>query len=287
MNALDTPSSPDERATHMLDGQSGTVLRTILLGGTEMTVDGTRGLVFVINLAGRLYVLDAQTGSLLHATSIDQGASAIVVDEHSGHVFISSRGPSSHGMLIRGYGEVSIIAAHSGAVLRAVTLGPDQVPGTLAVSEALGRVFVAETDDMVGVLDAHSGAVLHTIRVGQYPQDIAVDPRTRHVFVANTYSDSVNMLDARTGAVLRTVPVGFRPVGLAVNSPGGRVFVVNNGDNTVSMLDARSGTILRTTPVGQDPSEVTADAVAGHAFVELAHGVRMLDATSGQTLPTR
>ncbi|MGH2410841.1 MAG: YncE family protein [Chloroflexota bacterium] len=274
----------DESSVHMLDSRSGALLRTILVGGTELAVDDERGLIFVANLSGHLYVLNARSLALVRVVPIDQHAAAIVVDEQSGRVFISSWGPGSHGTLTRGYGEVSVLAAYGKAMLRTDTLGFGQYPVAAVVDSPIGRIFVAYSDGTVGTLDLQGGTVLRTVPVGAFPDNLAVDTQTARVFVANAYGNSVSVLDARTGMVLGSVPVGYRPEGISADARSGRVFVANMGGDTVSVLDARSGAVLHTTTVGRSPSEVAVDATAGHAFVEIAGGVRMLDAADGQVL---
>ena len=67
-----------------------------------------------------------------------------------------------------------------------------------------------------------------TIAVGRVPTAVAVDARTRRVFVANLGSNTVSMLDATSGAVLATVVVAPHPSALAVATTAGRVFVVSD-----------------------------------------------------------
>jgi DNA-binding beta-propeller fold protein YncE len=94
--------------------------------------------------------------------------------------------------------------------------------------------------------------VVRTIAVGSAPLALAVDGRTRHVFVANFGSASVSMLDAGSGAVLATTAVDPYPDALAIATRPGRVFVVNvgapTGTNRMHVLDAVSGRLLRTLP---------------------------------------
>ena len=135
---------------------------------------------------------------------------------------------------------------------------------------------------------------------------MAVDARTKRLFVVNVDEDTVSVLDARSGALLHTVHVGQSPTAVAVDERTGRVFVVNSHTDpyriptergSVSMLDARSGAALRTIPVGWDPTVAAVDERKGRIFVVnrnidsrgrlIGNGsVSVLDARSGTVLRT-
>lgn len=165
-----------------------------------------------------------------------------------------------------------------------------------------------------------ASAVLRTVRVGLHPSAVAVDARTRRVFVLNrgplhdnnvgtrTGFGSVSMLDAATGTVVRTVPVGQNPTSLGIDAPLNRVFVVNEGPlnhsgaslgaGSVSVLDAATGRLVQTIAAGHGPMKVAVDERNGHVFVsrqgrqdQFANprgpgSVLMLDAATGAVLRT-
>jgi YVTN family beta-propeller protein len=95
---------------------------------------------------------------------------------------------------------------------------------------------------------------------------MAADPRSGHVFVANSVDGTVSMLDARTGRVLHTVAVGGYPDQVQVNPHTTRAFVLNAADDSVSVLDTRTGVVLRTLWLGGVPA-VPLDRQNGETFV--------------------
>jgi len=139
--------------------------------------------------------------------------------------------------------------------------------GALAVSacEQTGRVFSADADGSVAMLDARSGEVLHTTRVGDYLDAVAADNATRRVFVADYAHGTVSVLDARSGNRLHTVSVGGSPGDIAVDGAGGHAFVANKG--YVSVLNARSGHLLRTVPVGMFARHIAVDNGTHRVFI--------------------
>ena len=236
-------------------------------------------------------VLDLTRGTPLRTVVVSKpsaDAKGLAVDEQTGRVFVTSGSA------------VSVLDATSGSLLRTVRLGA--FPVDIGVDTTANRVFVPTGFGTVSLLDARSGALLRTVHTGGNPVEppaVAVDERTRRVFVAAT--NFVKVLDATTGALLRTVS-GVAPGGayIAVDAASSRVFLANftgpgRGSVSyvkgVSILDARDGTLLRSLGLrqGYDNSSVgslVVDERAGRVFV-VGGNVSVLDARSGAVLVTR
>jgi YVTN family beta-propeller protein len=112
--------------------------------------------------------------------------------------------------------------------------------------------------------------------VGRAPSAVVVDPRSDHVFVANSADNTVTMLDARTGRVLQLIGVGGDPDQLQVNPRTERAFVLNEGDGSVSVLDTRSGALLRTLQLGLVPAPPP-DLRGSETFIFLHNRIRGSD----------
>lgn len=253
----------------MLDAVTGTVLRTIPVGphAAALAVDEAVGRVFVANGAdadlpkGSVTVLNSATGDLLRTVPITGAPLSLAVVPSTQRVFVSAA--------MYPHGAVTVLDAHSGAVLRVVQGSQD----VEAVAARAGRVYVVEgSGQHTRALDATTGAVLATLSgTGYFTRLAAVDERTNHIFtlLANAYDTA--MIDAATGALLHTTRlVGKGPLGIAIDAQTSRAFVGSvgrPGGNTVGVLDTRSGALLCTIPVGLYPSLLAVDERAGHAFV--------------------
>jgi DNA-binding beta-propeller fold protein YncE len=163
-------------------------------------------------------VLDLARGTTLRTVVVskpDADAQGLAVDETTGRAFVTSGSA------------VSVLDATSGSLLRTVRLGA--FPVDIAVDTTANRVFVPTGFGTVSLLDARSGALLRTVHTGgapDLPPAVAVDERTRRVFVAAT--NFVKVLNASTGALLHTVS-GVAPGGayIAVDAASSRVFLAN------------------------------------------------------------
>lgn len=168
----------------------------------------------------------------------------------------------------------------------------------LAVASSTCRAFVRTLYGTVDVLDLTRDTLLRTVRVSAqsggagFAPVVAVDDRTRRVFVANggdsQHNGSVSVLDATTGAVLRTVSPGLHPDSVAIDAQRSRVFVTTDGG--VSVLDTTTGAVLKTIPMPQGAILTTIDAQRARVFVAEVMGeqgaVSTLDETTGRLLRT-
>ncbi len=178
------------------------------------------------------------------------------------------------------------------AVIRTVAVG--ERPRVSVVDSQTGRLFVANYDNTVSVLDTATGAVVRTVDVGQavgaaQPTALTLDARAGRVFVA-AQDNSVTTLDARTGAVLRTVGLASSPSDITADARTARVFVAIYNNSTVGVLDSRTGALLSTVDVQGSPSGLTIDTRTDRVFVTSDEGtqgvITVLDAATGHVLRT-
>jgi YVTN family beta-propeller protein len=100
--------------------------------------------------------------------------------------------------------------------------------------------------DSVTVIRTSSNTVLRTIRVGDEPQSVALDPSNRFAFVANAAGSSVSVIrivnptptSAFRAQVVRRLTTGAEPWNIVASPDGRRVFVANSGQDTITVIDA-------------------------------------------------
>ena len=95
--------------------------------------------------------------------------------------------------------------------------------------------------------------------VGHNPEDVAVSPDSRTVYVANGGDNTVSVISAANETVAATIPVGVWPKGIAVSPDGSTVYVVNHGNGangfqgTVSVISTATNKVIGTIRVGHGP----------------------------------
>jgi YVTN family beta-propeller protein len=111
-----------------------------------------------------------------------------------------------------------------------------------SVNPGAGTVSVIRTD---------ANRVVATVKVGNEPEAVALDPGNRYAYVANAAGANVSVIRIadprasrfRTGGV-RTITTGAEPYNVVVSPDGRRVFVANSNEDTVSVIDAQARTVI-------------------------------------------
>ena len=118
----------------------------------------------------------------------------------------------------------------------------------------------------------YTPAVTNTVPVGTSPHDVAVDPDTGTVYVANNYNPgTVSVISEATDTVTKTIAVASYPSGVAVDPTTGTVYVgsSNGGANigTVSVISEATGTVTGTIAMGSNPVALAVDPDTGTLYV--------------------
>ena len=110
------------------------------------------------------------------------------------------------------------------------------------------------SDNTVSRIDPARNRVVATIKVGEIPGAVAAD--TRGVWVAHSSDNTVSRIDPARNRVVATIKVGS-PSGIAVNTRG--VWVTQGVDDIVSRIDPARNRVVATIKVGVSPQGVAAD----------------------------
>ncbi len=131
------------------------------------------------------------------------------------------------------------------------------------------------------------GLILVAAAAGQTrylsPDDLALSPDGKRLYVVCSGSDEVLVVDTASRAVAGRVAVGKVPRGIALAPDGKRFYVTNSWSDTVSEVDALSLQVLRTLPAGFEPTGVTLDAARNVLYVanRLSDDISLIDLAAG------
>ena len=161
----------------------------------------------------------------------------------------------------------------------------------VAVARELGRGFISATDPgSVTIFDLKTLAVIEKTRVGDDPNGIVYDPKTRRVFSADRGSKRLTAIDAATGKIAATsADLGGRTEHLAADGDG-HVFLNLQDRGLLLKLDARELKVLETWPLlgcGQ-PSSMDIDRAHTRVFIGCRSGsLAVVDGASGRIVATQ
>ncbi len=101
----------------------------------------------------------------------------------------------------------------------------------------------------VSVIYAKTNKVVATIKTGEEPQSVALDPNNRYAYVANAGSGTVTVIRITRASAKRfrarvdrrrgTIRTGAEPWNIVVSPNGRRVFVANSGQGTITVIDTK------------------------------------------------
>lgn len=104
--------------------------------------------------------------------------------------------------------------------------------------------------DSVSVISTRTNTVIGTIKVGDEPQSVALDPNNRYAFVANAASGTVTVIRITNASPGRfrarvdrhvgrkgALTTGAEPWNIVSTPNGRRIFVSNSGQDTITVID--------------------------------------------------
>jgi DNA-binding beta-propeller fold protein YncE len=171
----------------------------------------------------------------------------------------------------------------------------------VALAREFGHGFISATDPgSVTMFDLRTLAVLNKERVGDDPNGIIYDPRTKRIFTADRGSKRLTAIDAKTGKVAGMVDdLGGRTEHLA-SDDAGHVFLNMQDVGKLHKIDAKNVKLLETwqiaPPCGQ-PSSMDIDRAHNRLFIGCRGGgalqspaptiLAVVDATNGKVVATQ
>ena len=126
--------------------------------------------------------------------------------------------------------------------------------------QVIAQVITADKSLPAG----QAAATADAIPDANSPDQIAVDPATDTIYVANDGNNTVSVIDGSTNTVTTTVGVGSGPRGIAVDPVTDSVYVVNAGTRTMSVIDGGTKAVIATIGLGFFPGSVAGQSSHGH-----------------------
>jgi len=142
--------------------------------------------------------------------------------------------------------------------------------------------------DGIGVVSVKDLKLVRTIRGGSDPEQVALSPDGKTLWVTNEDVGEATALDSSDGHVLGSFKAGAEPEGVNLRPDGKVVYVTSEGDNTVTVIDAVKMKVLKTLDVGARPRSTAFLPDGSRAYVPSENGSSMtvIDAQRHRVLKT-
>jgi DNA-binding beta-propeller fold protein YncE len=247
------------------------IIRTVTVGGVggfDYIVADSQGRRLYIARSGkenpRLLAFDLD--SLKQVGELDGiSAHGAVVDASNHHGFASSKpltmfdstnattlksitvDGNPDGLSLDAAAHRVYVLSHSAPNITAINTADGSILGTVNLDAAVeetksdgkGHLYVAlEDKDTIGVVDAKSMTVTARYPLagqGGTPAGLALDPKTRTLFVACRNPAVMVMMNADTGAILTTIPIGMQNDGVLFN-PATSEVLAPTGDGHLTVI---------------------------------------------------
>jgi DNA-binding beta-propeller fold protein YncE len=193
--------------------------------------------------------------------------------------------------------EVVVLNLDSGATIGKIA-GLKDAHG-VAIAREFGHGFISATDPgSVSMFDLKTLSVLGKERVGDDPNGIIYDAKTKRIFSADRGSKRITAIDAKSGKIAGTIEnLGGRTEHLA-SDEAGHIYLNMQDVGKLHKLDAQGLKIMETwtvaPPCGQ-PSSMDMDRATNRIFIGCRGGgaagvpplLAVVDATRGKMVATQ
>lgn len=198
-----------------------------------------------------LTMFDSTNTTTLKSITVDGNPDGLTLDAAAHRVYVLSHAAPN----------ITAINTADGSIIGTVNLDA-AVEET--VSDGKGHLYVAlEDKDAVGVVDISTMMVAARYPLagqGGTPAGLALDPRTRVLFVACRNPAVMVMMNADTGAILTTIPIGAQNDGVLFN-PATKEALAATGDGHL--------TVIKEDGSGHFSTEQTLDTMPGARTIAL------------------
>src|SRR5437660_756287 len=152
---------------------------------------------------------------------------------------------------------------------------PISTAGGAVVSPASGArpahpvtaYVVNSSSDTVTPIRAATNTAGKAIKVGHFPDAIAITPDGRTAFVVNSGSGTVTPIRTATGTAGKAIKVGSDPVAIAITPDGKTAYIANDGTGTVTPIRTATGTAGKAIKAGTAPVAIAITPDGKTAYV--------------------
>lgn len=203
------------------------------------------------------------------------GFDYMAVDARYGRVFATHGGAST----------LAVLDLKSGAT-QEIEVG--KVNG-VQIDEALGRVFVAGSGQILVALDRKTLAKVGELALSGPGDDIAIDTKRQQIYVCHDDGEEDWVVDARTLKLVGSVKIAGAPEYVEYDAKTDRLYQNIKPTNQLQVIDPETKTVVAawdTAPM-QSPHGLALDRASGRAFSAGRNGkLDVFDIASGRLLTT-
>jgi DNA-binding beta-propeller fold protein YncE len=215
-------TSGNDNAVIMFDSRTLQTLGIIKTGGSNPDAiqydEADTKLVYAVNGAsGSVTMIDPEAGKVVAIVPLVEGKLEQIAFDGRGHAFVNNEEKSS----------LHVFDTHARKALATWSLAPGDGGTGLAIDPDAHRTFSVCSNGKMVVLDSDTGKVVATPPIGDDPDGVVFDPKTKLIFSSNSdktltilHEDSPDSY-----SVAQTVPTDEGAKQLAIDPTTARIFL--------------------------------------------------------------
>lgn len=223
-----------------------------------MRLDSSRGVALIAGIA--VFCAGSALAERAYVSNED-GHTVSVFDTERGEVIATiAVGKRPRGLKLTPDGSTLFVA------LSGLPKCPPSVP-----DEQCAKLERDLKADGVAVINTATQKVIKVLQAGSDPEQFALSPDGKRLFVANEDIAQASVVDVESGAIVARIQVGREPEGVGISPNGQWVLVSNESDNSVSVIDTKTHKEVNHVTVGKRPRDMafTPDGKAAYVSGEM------------------
>jgi YVTN family beta-propeller protein len=227
---------------------------TIGMYVSDVAFDSLNGEIYATaNVADVVGFIDGATNTLLGHLSVGTGPLTLCFDDRNGYVYVGNTGGST-------------ITVIDGATNLAVTTISATGSEDMLVDPTNTELYVADSNGGLTAYDTYTNLSVASMRIGGFPEGIALDGSSGYIFTANRDSNNLSAADPSTNTIVGAIQLGTSPFALVDVPSTGTMAVLDSAESSLDVIDRADHVAGRVALTG-GPSALAYDPGNGHVYV--------------------
>lgn len=233
----------------VIDGHSNSIIDTLSVPAAFLAINDKTNTLYASDFNQTVYVINGANDTVTTTIAVYE-ALQLAVNPVTNRIYIAAANPNS--------GEVTVIDGNTNQVVTNIEISGSDFTAFVDIDPVHNLVYATDVNTtgspngVVAVINGATDSVTSTIVVPGEPTQIAVNPFTRLLYVANETLNEVQVINGATNQLTSTtIPVGQEPSYATLDVYHGLLYVTNLFSESVSVINTRPASSTASSGNGQ------------------------------------
>jgi YVTN family beta-propeller protein len=221
----------------VINGHTNTLIDTLSVPAAWLAINQKTDTVYASDFNQTVYVINASSDAVTATITVPQ-ALQLDVNAATNRIYIADANPNE--------GEVTVIDGNTNQVVTNIDISGSNFTSFVAVDPVHNLVYATDANNtgdsngVVAVISGATNAVATTITIPGEPTQIAVNPSTRLLYIANQTLNEVQIINGATNQLTATtIPVGQEPSWATLDPYHNLLYVTNLESASLSVINTQ------------------------------------------------